>query len=139
MPDSVHPLSNALEDCLEAMLELQDLCGTIRITDIAARLSIAKPTATQAVARLKELGLARQETYGHVELSAEGHERASSVRHRHRLLRIFLSEVLGADAETADREACAMEHALGSETIARIEAFTAGFTKRTSRQDRGPQ
>ena len=139
MPETINPLSNALEDCLEAMLELQDLSGTIRITDIAARLSIAKPTATQAVARLKELGLARQEVYGHVEFSEEGLVRASTVRHRHRLLRIFLSEVLGADSATADREACAMEHALGAETIARIEAFTAGFTKRTAKPERGPQ
>jgi DtxR family transcriptional regulator, Mn-dependent transcriptional regulator len=129
-------ITPALEDCLEAMLELRDECGTIRVTDVAGRLGVAKPTVTQAVNRLRDLGLVRQENYGHAELTDQGLERADTVRNRHRLLRIFLSEVLGADLVTADREACAMEHALGSETIARIEAFTAGFTRRTAKPER---
>ena len=131
-PTTASPLTPALEDFLEAMLELQDEVGTIRVTDLASRLRIAKPTATQTLARLKDLGLAHQENYGHAELTDDGARRAEAVLKRHRLLRVFLSEVLGADADTADREACAMEHALGTETIARLEAFTAGFTHRTA-------
>ena len=126
-------LSPALEDCLEAMLELKDELGTVRVTDLAARLGIAKPTATQALSRLKDLDLVHQENYGHAELTDHGRIRAVAVLGRHNLLRIFLHEVLGADSVTADREACAMEHALGSETIARLEAFTAGFTHRTAK------
>lgn len=132
---SVHAITPALEDCLEAMVIQRDEAGMIRVTDVARRLGVAKPSVTQSISRLKDLGLARQESYGHADLTPEGLVRAEDIRGRHRLLRIFLHEVLGAEPEVADHEACAIEHALSADTLARLEAFTAGFTRRTARTE----
>ena len=78
MPDdpSTHAITPALEDCLEAMVIQLDEAGVIRVTDVARRLGVAKPSVTQSISRLKDLGLARQETYGHADLTPAGLVRA---------------------------------------------------------------
>lgn len=114
-------ITAAMEDYLEAILSLMASGeGSVRVTDIAEKLSIAKPSVTQALGVLKEMGLVEQERYGRVYLTAEGMKAARSVSQRHRVLREFLVEVLGVDPATADKDACQMEHAVSPATMERL-------------------
>lgn len=114
-------ISAAMEDYLEAILSLMASGQrSVRVTDIAEKLSIAKPSVTQALGVLKEMGLVEQERYGRVYLTAEGMKAAASVSQRHRVLREFLVEVLGVDPSTADKDACQMEHAVSPATMERL-------------------
>ncbi|RPF42574.1 DtxR family iron (metal) dependent repressor [Thermodesulfitimonas autotrophica] len=115
--------SPALEDYLEAILELADTNKVVRVTDIAARLGIAKPSVAQALGHLKRLGLVTQERYGPVWLTEEGRAQAAEVRRRHRALFYFLTAVLGVPASVAERDACRMEHVISSQTMDRLLAF----------------
>jgi DtxR family Mn-dependent transcriptional regulator len=63
------------------------------------------------------------EKYGDVELTADGARIAEDVYHRHKVLRQFLIDILGIDAETADKDACKVEHVLGRESLSRLEKF----------------
>ena len=125
-----HSLSMASEDYLESIYRIMDAQGAfetgIRSVDVAEQLEVSKASVNKAISTLKEHGMVEQTRYGRVTLTDEGREYAKDVWHRHRTLRLFLTEELGVDAETADDEACLMEHALSADTMARWCAYLEG-------------
>lgn len=116
-------LSMASEDYLESVYRImveQDAFETgIRSVDVAEQLGVSKASVNKAIATLKEHGMVEQTRYGRVTLTEEGAEYGKDVWHRHRTLRLFLTEQLGVDPETADDEACLMEHDLSADTMRR--------------------
>lgn len=116
-------ISNALQDYLEAILNLAEKNERVRITDLAHTLGIAKPSATEMVKNMSQKGLLIHERYGGLELTEEGERQAREVRHRHMIIRDFLVEVLGVEFGTAEKEACLMEHAVGPDTISRLANY----------------
>jgi len=119
-------LSPALEDYLETILELGEKENKIRVTDIAARLNIAKSTVSITINKLKDIGMVIQEAYGPIELTKAGKEYALEVQRRHRVLKGFLIEILGIDEKTAENDACLMEHVLSPATMKKITEYLAG-------------
>jgi len=111
------PVTSSLQDYLEVILNLIQEKKTARVTDIAERLNIAKPSVIQALTILKERGLIVQDRYGPVELTAEGKRYAQRIRHRHKVIYGFLTQVLGVSAAAAEKDACLMEHDLSEETF----------------------
>lgn len=116
-------ISNSLEDYLEAILIIYEKNNTVRITDLAQFMGISKPSATEAVKSLKDLGLLKHEKYGPVELTDAGGKRALEVKRRHGLIKKFLIDVLGVPGEIAEKDACLMEHAVSADTINRLMDF----------------
>ncbi len=126
MRGSGNSVSYAMEDYLEAILNLSDRGGEARVTDIAAELDIAKASVSQAISVLKSMGLANQEKYGPVTLTPLGRKSAESVRGRHQALLRFLTEVLHVDPVTAEKDACLIEHVVSPQTMkGLIEFLTA--------------
>ncbi|MDP4279368.1 MAG: metal-dependent transcriptional regulator [Dehalococcoides mccartyi] len=119
----ISAITPAMQDYLETMLSLSESVNEIRVTDIAAKLSIAKATVTQGIEYLKKHGLVLQEKYGPVELTASGKAMAVEVRWRHRKLKQFLTEVLSVDAKIAEKDACLMEHVVSKHTMNRLMHF----------------
>ncbi len=116
-------ISSAMQDYLEVILELSEKVESVRVTDIASRLNIAKASVTQAVSGLKGMGLVAQERYGLVQLTRTGREEAIKVRNRHRTLRKFLVEILGVDYRIAEKDACLMEHVVSPQTMEKLIQF----------------
>lgn len=121
-------LTMANEDYLEAMVRIEDEGGLaegagIRSVDVAQLLRVSKASVNKAIAALKNQGMVEQSHYGKVMLTPQGREIGAAVWRRHRLLRSFLVEELGVDYETADDEACKMEHALSEDTMDRWMAY----------------
>lgn len=115
-------LSQSLEDYLEMIHMLREEGKVARVKDIADALSVKMPSVTKAVVELKKMGLVTQEPYAGVELTEAGQAVAAAVLNRHMLLKNFL-ERLGVSEESADKDACCMEHILSAETLERIEEF----------------
>ena len=124
-------LTPSLEDYLEAVYNLCRKEDHAHVTDIAAKLSLSKPSVHRAMTQLREAGMIRQEPYGQVTLTGEGAERAASIARRHGLVKRFLHEVLGLDEALADDEACKVEHAISRETADRL----AEWLKKTIIED----
>lgn len=124
--------SPAMQDYLEAILELAEREGRVRVTDIAVRLNIAKASVSQAISNLIQLELVEQEKYGPIVLTPKGYEQARRVRRRHRVLRKFLIEVLGVEEGVAEKDACLMEHAISPTTMDKLCRFleTQGLLER---------
>ncbi len=111
------------EDYLEAVLSLEQEHKAVRLTDVAAKLGVTKPSVNRAMKLLQNDGYIHQETYGTIELTPKGRLKAAQVYRRHRVLTLFLGEILGVDGKTAEEDACRMEHVLSSETMERLAAF----------------
>jgi len=116
-------VTSSLQDCLEVILNLIQEKRAARVTDIADRLDIAKPSVIQTLALLKEKGLITQDRYGPVELTEKGRRYALKIRHRHNVIYGFLTQVLGVSPRAAEEDACLMEHDLSSETFERLIQF----------------
>ena len=123
-----HALSRAGEDYLEAIyrIALEDPSGdatSVRSVDVADRLGVSKASVNKALSMLKEAGMVEQSRYGRVTLTEEGRAYAALVWRAHRALRTFLESDLGVEPETADAEACLMEHALSADTMERLVGY----------------
>ena len=132
-------LSSSLQDYLEAILELSEQGSSVRVTDLARKLNLAKASVSQSIDKLTNLDLVEQESYGPIALTARGHEQAVKVRRRHNMLRQFLTEILGVDPAVAEVDACRMEHTISPETMDKLVDFLATETagKGGSSIDRG--
>ncbi len=117
------PVTSSLQDYLEVILNLHQEKEKARVTDIAERLDIAKPSVIQALSLLKEKGLINQDPYGPVELTDKGRKYALKIRHRHKIIYGFLTQVLNVSPEAAEKDACLMEHDLSSESFEHLLQF----------------
>jgi len=104
------------EEYLEAMLDLTKGGTPVKTSALAERLELAPASVTQAIQRLARDGLVGYEPYKGATLTVKGHEAASRVKRKHRLLEVFLTRVLRMAPRKAHAEACRMEHALSDET-----------------------
>lgn len=111
------------QDYLEAILFLSENGGAVRSIDVAKSQNVSRASVNKALGVLKEKGLISQQKYGTVSLTQKGVEVANSVMQRHIALKGFLTGVLGVGEETAEQDACRMEHAISRETLDRLEEF----------------
>ena len=125
--EEVRPLdkmSKSHEDYLEAIVVLGGTTESpIRSVDVATKMGVSKASVNKAVNALKEKGLVDQPYYGDITLTDAGYEYGRSVLDRHHLLFTFLTKVLGIPEETADEEACMMEHAISDESFKKWTAY----------------
>ena len=113
-------MTESLEMYLETISLLRERTKMARVTDIARELGVSKPSVHSALHELERRGLIQHEHYGEVFLSPEGKAASSEIRRRHELLTAFLRKVVGVGSETAERDACRIEHYLSKETMDRI-------------------
>ena len=113
-------MTQSLEDYLEMVSFLTDE-GEVRVTDIASRLGVSKPSVLTALRILEEQGLLEHGRYSSVALTQAGISKAAEIRNRHHFLTAFLHEVVEVSWETAERDACKMEHDLSEETLLKMK------------------
>ncbi|MDR2178239.1 MAG: metal-dependent transcriptional regulator [Treponema sp.] len=121
-------MTQSLEDYLEMVSFLSDE-GEVRVTDIAARLGVSKPSVLTALRILEARGLLDHERYRTVSLTQKGIVQAQEIRDRHSLLTSFLMDIVGVDPETAEKDACKMEHLLSAETLKKIKTLVKSKKK----------
>ena len=109
----------ASEDYLEAMLMLQEEHGYIRSIEIAEKLGVTKPSVSYATKRLRESGYITMDADGLITLTDTGMAVAKKMLQRHETLTAFLIAI-GVDPETAEADACKIEHDISQQTFEAI-------------------
>ncbi len=122
MAEKITPVT---EDYLKIIMELINENGEARVTDIAERLNVKKPTVTQTIEKLTAMGLVVRESYGPVYLTSKGVEKASAIYEKYTTVRDFFITALGVDKTDSERNACSIEHIVSHETIEKMEYFLA--------------
>ena len=115
-------ISTSLEDYLECIYMLILAKKPARVRDIAAALGVKTPSVVNGVNGLLRQGLVTHEPYASVELTPAGLKKAVEILDRHELLTTFLDS-LGVDPETAEADACRMEHILSEPTLSAIRNY----------------
>ncbi len=116
-------LSQSLEDYLETIFILSKEEDAVRVRDVAARLNVKKPSVVAAVKSLVEKDLVNHERYGALKLTPAGEEVAAEMYRRHHVIYEFLRNILGVQHQTADEDACQIEHHISPETMDRLLKF----------------
>lgn len=119
----IDSLSASKQDYLETILDFSADSGQVRSIDIARTLGVSRASVNKSLLGLKDCGLVEHEHYGNVMLTEKGLKVAKLVRGRHNTLKQFLIEVLGVCPETAEGDACRMEHAISRETAQKLEEY----------------
>ena len=104
------------EDYLEAILVLREQNGVVHSIDVAQHMGYSKPSVSRAVSLLKGEGYLTMEKDGRLELTEAGVEVAQEIYERHSFLKQWLIH-LGVSAETAEEDACKIEHNISDETF----------------------
>lgn len=112
-------IQKSAEDYLEMMLMLKEKYGYIRSTDIADELGVKKPSVSYATKRLRENGYITMDEDNLITLTDAGIAIAQNMYNRHKKLTAFFV-ALGVDAETADADACKIEHDISEATFEAI-------------------
>jgi DtxR family Mn-dependent transcriptional regulator len=115
--------TSSLEDYLEAIVMLKEQGEKATVTALSQSIGVKKPSVDWALKKLGDAGLIIHEKYGDIELTPEGARIADEVYHRHKVIRRFLTEILNVDPETANNDACRMEHILSRDSLSRLEKF----------------
>lgn len=106
---------------LEAAFYLDQEGEDVRPGKLAEWLGVSPPSASEALRRLERDGLVRVDGTHRVELTPTGRAVAADIVRRHRVLEVWLTDVLGLDWVSADREAHHLAAALSDEVLDRLQ------------------
>jgi DtxR family Mn-dependent transcriptional regulator len=116
-------LSPSMEDYLKTIYALDRERGYVRVKDIAEKMDITMPSVSGALKNLEKQDLVYHQRYDLVGITPKGSKVAEDICSRHRVVKDFLSQILGLDAEIAEKDACSMEHAISPETLKSLARF----------------
>ena len=116
------------EDYLEAILILEQKRGYVRSSDVAEQMNVTKPSVTNATRLLREGGFLTMGEEKLIHLTELGREVAGSIYERHCILTEGLI-YLGVDPETAEEDACRIEHDLSRQSFEKLKEYWERFVK----------
>jgi len=129
-------LTTSMEDYLETMLQLFIEKKGIRVSDIAERMEVSKPSVTGALQVLARQGLVNHDPYDVISLTAKGENAARGILRRHAILKRFLHDILAIPETDAETTACGLEHAISAEMTEKLacllEAMSSCSNSKTS-------
>lgn len=115
------PFANeSAENYLETILMLSKKLPVVRSVDIANELDFKKSSVSVAMKNLREKNHITVTDAGFIYLTESGREIAEMIYERHRLLSDWLIR-LGVSEETANEDACRMEHVISVESFEAIK------------------
>ena len=116
------------EDYLETILILREKNGNVRSIDIVNKMNYSKPSISIAMKKLKSEDLVEMDLNGYITLTPRGEEIAKRIYSRHKLLEKCLIAI-GVDPDTAEEEACRIEHVIDDATYHKINEFYKKHTQ----------
>ena len=108
------------EDYLKALYNLHGDSRPVPTRELAQRLGISSPSVSEMVTRLTAQGLVEHDRYRGQQLTREGRKVALELVRHHRLLEMFLVQVLGYSWDEVHEEAERLEHVISERMEQRI-------------------
>jgi DtxR family Mn-dependent transcriptional regulator len=108
------------QDYLKALYLLGGSDKPVPTRELAQRLGISSPSVSEMVTRLSAQGLVEHDRYRGQQLTKEGRKVALELVRHHRLLEMFLVQVLGYSWDEVHEEAERLEHVISERMEQRI-------------------
>lgn len=109
------------ENYLETILILRNRGAEVRSIDIVREMELSKPSVSRAVGILRDGGFITVDENGYIALTPDGLAVAEQIYERHEVLTDWLIG-LGVNRETAEQDACKLEHAISAESFEKLKA-----------------
>ncbi len=107
---------------LETILILSGEKPAVRSIDVGEYMGFSKPSVSRAVGKLKADGYIYVDKSGYITLTESGRAIAERIYDRHNTLeKIFVT--MGVDQETAEDDACKLEHYLSDTTYEAMKKY----------------
>ena len=120
--------SNSSQDYMKTILILHKQKGSVRSVDVAEDMGVTKPSVCNAMKKLRKNKLIFFDEDGFIHFTEEGRAFAEKVSSKHSLLSKLL-RLIGVDRDTAEKDACLMEHAISDETYECLDRFIQAQSK----------
>jgi len=123
--------SPSIEDYLKAIYKLEEEHGgpPVSTGDVAQAMEVSSASASNMIKRLDELGFLTYEAYEGATLTDPGRTVALEVIRHHRLLELYLKEVMGFSWDEIHEEAEILEHHISERFETRIEEMLGNPTR----------
>lgn len=116
-------LTNSQEEYLKTIYILEKNNKKVRVTDIAIKLNITKPSVNKAINLLKDLNLIDYKAYGNIKLTDLGKNLSKEIIKKQDILKMFLVEILEVEEIQAEEEAKLMKHSMSKKTIKKLDQY----------------
>ncbi len=113
-------LSQSIEDYLKSIYILNSEGAGASTTNIANMLEVSSASVTNMIKKLDEMGLVEYISYKGVKLTEAGEKIALEMLRHHRLLELYLKEVMGYSWADVHDEAEKLEHHISEQFEDRI-------------------
>lgn len=114
-------ISRAMEDYLKAIYQFATDDERVSTSNLAQQMDCAPASVTNMLQKLSELKLVEYEPYQGVTLTEAGKKVALEILRHHRLIELYLAEVLGYSWDKVHEEAEQLEHVISEEFEERID------------------
>ena len=108
------------EDYLRALYIMEERKHDMRSVDLAGYLSVSKPSVSEMVRELSKEGLISYRKYSKIRFTSRGRKVAKNLTGKHRIIELFLKNVIKISSKKVHEEAHRLEHAFSDESISRI-------------------
>jgi len=108
------------EDYLRALYILDEEKHELKSIDVANYLHVSKPSVSGMVKELNKEGLVSYKKYSKLKFTPKGRKIAEKLTLKHRLIELFLNNILRINAKNIHQEAHRLEHAFSDESISKI-------------------
>jgi DtxR family Mn-dependent transcriptional regulator len=116
--------SEAMREYLAEIYRLQEDEPTVSTTSLADRLGVSAPAVPRMLKRLKSAGYVSHKPYEGVELTGRGRQEALREIRRHRILEVFLVNVMGFTWDEAHEHADSLGKGLTDGLTQRMAEMT---------------
>jgi len=116
--------SAAMREYLAEIYRLQEDSPTVSTTSLAERLEVSAPAVPRMLKRLKSAGYVKHIPYQGVELTERGREEALQEIRRHRILEVFLVNVMSFTWDEAHEHADELGRGLNNALTNRMAEMT---------------
>lgn len=116
-------ISATKEDYVRAIYILSELGEGVGVTHIADKLKLSKSTVSERVKELVRDGLVEATPYAQVFLTKAGLVVAKKLTYKHRIIEVFLHQVLHISKDKVHVEAEKLEHAFSDGVIKKLAKF----------------
>jgi len=116
------------QDYIKAIYRLEGEQRAVSTSSLAAILGVRPASVSGMLRKLNQIRMVNLQRYKGVRLTDRGRRTALKVVRRHRLIELFLVEILGLTWDRVHEEADRLEHAISDQVLARMDELL-GFPR----------
>ncbi|HQT44443.1 MAG TPA: metal-dependent transcriptional regulator [Candidatus Micrarchaeota archaeon] len=114
-------VNESRENYIRAIYVISQRKGSVRGKDLAQYLSVSKNTVSAMLSRIRGEGYLSYKNYGALALTPKGKQLAKKLTQKHRLIELFLTNVLMRDPRKVHPEACLLEHDFSPQSMSAMK------------------